>query len=78
MSGEDDSNNETIHVVLTLAIVATVTAISFVTDCLGIVLELNVRIPKDTRPVMGRPVKRDLGYIHYLLDPNVGPESPKD
>ena len=39
--GEEESN--TIHVVLTLAIVATVAAISFVTDCLGIVLELNVR-----------------------------------
>ena len=42
-SGEDDSNSQTIHIVLTLAIVATVTAVSFATDCLGIVLELNVR-----------------------------------
>ena len=42
-SGEDDSNSQTIHIVLTLAIVATVTAVSFTTDCLGIVLELNVR-----------------------------------
>ena len=53
---------QTLHIVITLALVATTTAISFLTDCLGAVFEINVRkINSENSAVM-----KQLPFVSYV------------